>query len=575
MTLLLAVIPVVVLVVVMTSPWPRQVLPMPAHVALPVSAGLAYLIQWTGLFSRGGEAVGREIHAAVIEGLLSALTPLGIVLGAIFFFRTMDRSGQLAVLTGAVRRLSPDPVAQLLLIGWAFSFLIEGLSGFGTPAALAAPLLVGLGFPPVRVAAMCLVMNSVPVTFGAVGTPVWFGLGGLGLTDDEMAALRWRAALVNTAAAVVVPALAMGLVVPLREVARRWGYVAGVVGATMLPYLLLARVAPEFPSIVGGACGLAAGGLLARLGWGLATPVRAPGDTPEQASARRAAAEPPAWTGSVWRAALPVLAVVVLLGLTRVDALGLKGLLNRETPALALPLGPGGGWGQAWVSVSGVVGLRDILGTATQWKMAVLYVPFILPFVVVALATAAGIGMPWTGVALAWRETLGRLSRPAAALFGALVLVKLLMAGGEASAVRTLGEGLAAGAGGAWPVVAPLLGALGAFFAGSATVSNLTFGGVQQSVAGLLGLDVATVLALQTVGASLGNMVCVHNIVAVAAVLGIGERRTGQPPVQAGPASGDVSPDDGSVGGILRLTAGPALVYSAIAAAVGAVLVWA
>lgn len=557
--LLLAILPVLVLIVVMTSPWPRRVLPWPAQVALPLAAVLAYLIQWTPWFA-GGDAV-RRVHAAVIEGLLSALTPLGIVLGAIFFFRTMERSGQLSVLTGAVRRLSPDPVAQLLLIGWSFSFLIEGLSGFGTPAALAAPLLVGLGFPAVRVAAMCLVMNSVPVTFGAVGTPVWFGLGGLGLTDGEMAAVGWQAAVVNMAAAGVVPVVAMGLVVPLREVGKRWGYVAGVVGSTMVPYGLVALVSAEFPSIVGGACGLAAGAVMARAGWGLgAWGLRIAdrglgGGEGDGGDGARVA-------GGVWRAVMPVVAVVVLLGVTRVDALGLKGLLRSDTPALSAGLGV---LGEAFVSASGVVGVRGILGTGASWKMELLYVPFIVPFVVVALGTAVRMRMPWGEVAAAWGETLGRLSRAAVALFGALVLVKLLMSGGESSAVRVLGEGLAAGAGGAWPVVAPLLGALGAFFSGSATVSNLTFGGVQQSVAGALGLEVSTVLALQTVGASLGNMVCVHNIVAVAAVLGIGERG-------AGGSAG--SGEDGSVGGILRLTAGPALVYAGVAAVGGAVLVW-
>ena len=71
--------------------------------------------------------------------------------------------------------INPNPVAQLMIIGWAFAFMIEGASGFGTPAAIAAPILMGLGFNPLKVAMLALVMNSVPVSFGAVGTPTWFG----------------------------------------------------------------------------------------------------------------------------------------------------------------------------------------------------------------------------------------------------------------------------------------------------------------------------------------------------------------------------------------------------------------
>ena len=65
--------------------------------------------------------------------------------------------------------INPNPVAQLMIIGWAFAFMIEGASGFGTPAAIAAPILMGLGFNPLKVAMLALVMNSVPVSFGAVG----------------------------------------------------------------------------------------------------------------------------------------------------------------------------------------------------------------------------------------------------------------------------------------------------------------------------------------------------------------------------------------------------------------------
>jgi lactate permease len=106
--------------------------------------------------------------------------------------------------------------------------------------------------------------------------------------------------------------------------------------------------------------------------------------------------------------------------------------------------------------------------------------------------------------------------------------------------------------------VAPLLGALGSFFSGSATVSNLTFGPVQHAIAERLGLDPIRVLAMQTAGAAMGNMVCIHNIVAVAAVLGV--RR-------AAADEGATSAADPS-GSILRLTIGPMLVYALCAALV-------
>lgn len=216
MTLLLAILPVALLVGLMASSWPRRWLPLPAHRALWGVAALAYGIR----LLRPNGASDPEIHAAAIDGALSALTPLAIVFGAIFFFKSMEKSGALGVLAAQLRRISPDPIAQLLLVGWAFSFLVEGLSGFGTPAALAAPILAGMGFPVLRVAAMCLIMNSVPVSFGAVGMPTWFGLSGVTLSATELGEIGWRTALIHTAAAPVIVILALLVIAPWAEVRR-------------------------------------------------------------------------------------------------------------------------------------------------------------------------------------------------------------------------------------------------------------------------------------------------------------------------------------------------------------------
>jgi len=107
------------------------------------------------------------------------------------------------------------------------------------------------------------------------------------------------------------------------------------------------------------------------------------------------------------------------------------------------------------------------------------------------------------------------------ALLGALVFVKLLMGGGEQACTAVIGRSFAALIGTKWPFFASYLGAVGSFFAGSNTVSNLTFGGIQNTIAMDLGLDRLTILALQSVGGGMGNMVCINNIVAVCSILGL------------------------------------------------------
>jgi lactate permease len=106
-------------------------------------------------------------------------------------------------------------------------------------------------------------------------------------------------------------------------------------------------------------------------------------------------------------------------------------------------------------------------------------------------------------------------------LVGALIMVQLMMAGGDRALTTMIGRSFAEVTGDHWQYFAAYLGALGSFFSGSCTVSNLTFGGIQAAIAGSVGLDAGKILALQSVGGAMGNMVCINNIVAVCMILGI------------------------------------------------------
>ena len=149
-----------------------------------------------------------------------------------------------------------------------------------------------------------------------------------------------------------------------------------------------------------------------------------------------------------------------------------------------------------------------------------------------------------------WNESLNQMKFPIIALMAALVFVKLLMVGGKDACSIEIGRALADMAGAQWKYCASYLGALGAFFAGSNTISNLTFGGIQMSIAANLHLNTTTILALQSVGGAMGNMVCINNIVAVCVVLGISEKE----------------------GYILKRTVIPMIIYGIIAAVIAVFL---
>ncbi len=522
--LLAALLPIALLVY-----WMTRKNSMPSNRALPLAAVLLYGIL-LGWFSLGA----RLVHAAVVEGLLTALTPILIVWGAILLFKTMEHTGAMDTLRQWLNGITSNGVAQLMIVGWAFSFLVEGVSGFGTPAALSAPLLVGLGFAPLPVAILCLMMNTVPVSFGAVGMPTWFGLGTLGLSQAELREVAFQTALMHAGAAAAIPLLALRMVVPFREIRDNIGFVALVIGTTMAAYVGAARFNVEFPAIAGGLAGLLVAVALARRGVGLAG---AAGErTPTGISA-----------ATLVRAGFPLWATVLILLITRIDALGLKGWLTAATPAAALVVP---GLGEMRVSPSLVLQWRDIFGTELVWSHAVLYVPSVIPFFLVSGLSFLLFRTPGEARREAWREALGRVLKPVAAFLGALVFVKLLMAGGERSAATVLGTGLARIAGEGWQFAAVYLGALGTFFSGSATVSNLTFGGIQDATAAGLDLSRTTILSLQSVGGAMGNMVCIHNIVAVCSILGL-QNVEGQ---------------------VLRKTLPPTLIYGAIAGLISLLL---
>ncbi|MDR2710555.1 MAG: L-lactate permease, partial [Burkholderiales bacterium] len=113
------------------------------------------------------------VAAAALYGFGYGLWPIGwIVLGVVFLYRLTVKSGQFEIVRASIVSVTPDARLQLILIGFAFNAFLEGAAGYGTPVAICAVLLVGLGFDPLRAAALCLIANATPVAFGAMGTSI-------------------------------------------------------------------------------------------------------------------------------------------------------------------------------------------------------------------------------------------------------------------------------------------------------------------------------------------------------------------------------------------------------------------
>jgi lactate permease len=323
--------------------------------------------------------------------------------------------------------------------------------------------------------------------------------------EDELLLIGLNTALVHAAASLVIPLIALRFVVGWDTIRSNLVYVYLSILGCVVPYLALASVNYEFPALLGGLIGTVASVALARLRVGL-TGEGGNGETP-RISAR-----------ALIKAAFPLWGAVAILVVTRIEQLGVKGFLIDGTPVVE---GSFGSFAHFGASASLVLRLDRIFDAESTWVMQVLYIPALVPFFAVSLATFWLFRMRAETTRDIARSSYDRMKKPIITLSSALIMVQLLMVGGEESIVVLIEDSFAEMIDDDWICFASFLGALGSFFSGSATISNLTFGGIQNSIAASLGLDRTVVLALQSVGGAMGNMVCINIIVAVSTILGI------------------------------------------------------
>ncbi len=143
----------------------------PAWKAMPIS----YLVVFVVAFFYWRLAT-MQILAASLNGLVITATLIYIIFGALLVLNTLSESGGLAAIRQGFINITPDRRIQVIIIAWLFGSFIEGSAGFGTPAAVCVPLLVGLGFPPIAAVVAGMLIQSTPVSFGAVGTPILVGV---------------------------------------------------------------------------------------------------------------------------------------------------------------------------------------------------------------------------------------------------------------------------------------------------------------------------------------------------------------------------------------------------------------
>lgn len=452
-----------------------------------------------------------------VYGALKSLDLLLIIGGAILLLNTLRQTGIMVVISNGFRQISPDPRIQAIIIAYLFGAFVEGAAGYGTPAALAAPLLVGLGFPPVAACAVALISNSTPVPFAAVGTPTLTNMANLstsvqasGSTVEAFtAAVTHKTCLYLGLAGLVVPLLLVAVLVLTFGKSNKLFRIVETIPFCLLsaltfvvPYYLLGTfLGPEFASIIGSVVGLVLTILAAqkrfltpKMVWHFRYNVRRQlDDLPTGLDTPTALEMMKAW--------LPYLVIALLLLMTRIPAFGLKALLNSFN-----------------------IHLEHILGVeGLNFDFALIYNPGLVPFMLVSLGTMffKRKHLPANGVAIIFRDTGKQLFKIALALVSGVAMVQIMIHSGVNHSglegmLTQISTFIVNAVGDSFPVISPLLGVLGAFVSGSCTVSGVLFAPLQYQTAELLGLSAASIIALQMAGGAVGNMICINNVVAVA-----------------------------------------------------------
>ena len=172
---------------------------------------------------------GQQVAAATIKGLIITATLLYIIFGAILLLNTLQQSGAIRVIRKGFMNISPDRRVQVIIIAWLFGSFIEGSAGFGTPAAV--PLMVGLGFPAMAAVVAGMVIQSTPVSFGGLGTPILVGVN-TGLKDDAAVQAfaqaqgfgQWSEFLAHIGVKIALLHAITGILIPLFVVALMTRY---------------------------------------------------------------------------------------------------------------------------------------------------------------------------------------------------------------------------------------------------------------------------------------------------------------------------------------------------------------
>lgn len=440
------------------------------------------------------------IGASFVQGFAQGMWPIAwIIIAAIFLYKLSVKSGSFEVIKQSVISITPDHRIQVILIGFCFGSFLEGAIGFGGPVAITAALLVGLGLKPLYAAGLCLIANTAPVAFGAVGIPIIAMANLVGVEQYEVSAMVGR---MLVPLSLTVPFFIVFLMDGFKGVKETFpAILVAAVSFTATQFISSNYLGAELPDIVSAIVSLVCTTAFLKI-WKPANIFRLDDQTDFTNNTQLS-------NGEIFKAWLPfilLIACIILWTQPWFKALFAKGgIFDYTVVTLAA-----NNIGTTIVDAAGkAVGLNlNISFVGLQAGTAILIAAFLSIWFLKIKANDA---------AECFWDTLKEMAIPCITIG---LVVSFAFIAKNAAMSTTLGLAFAQ-TGDAFAFFSPVIGWIGVFLTGSDTSSNLLFGPLQQVTARELGIGEALFLAANSVGGVVGKMISPQSIAIACAAVGL------------------------------------------------------
>lgn len=513
----LALSAIVALIPILYFFWALAIKRMKGHIAGLTTLAVAIIVAVIAFKMPAGLAL-----MSASQGAVYGILPIGwIIITSVFLYKLTVKTGQFDIIRNSVLSITEDRRLQALLVAFSFGAFLEGAAGFGAPVAISAALLVGLGFNPLYAAGLCLIANTAPVAFGAIGIPIIAVEGPTGIPAMEISKMVGRQ----------LPFLSVFIPFYLIVIMAGFKRALEVLPAILVSGISFAAtqyftsnfVGPELPDILSALVSLFALAIFLKF-WKPKTIFRFEA---EQELAATAAVKMPvktkqAHTGAqifkAWSPFLILTAIISVWGIPTIK-LALTGHYEGTNAVLKAI----NSLGHALTFVPEVPFLNNnIINTAGD-PVAAVYKLEVLgaagtAILIATIITKFIVGISWKNWVVTFGEVMNELKFPVLTIGSVVGFAYVTNASGMST---TLGMTLAKTGAVLFPFFSPFLGWLGVFITGSDTSANLLFGNLQKITATSIGMDPVLAVAANSSGGVAGKMISPQSIAVACAAVGL------------------------------------------------------